>query len=171
MTKDEIAHWVRQTLFAGEAIANGHLDQQSERWFRFVDAAVAALKMAQQELRDPLLANLPPPEDRNAPYVCMGCSLVYPVCPEPNAYDCPACGAKVTPVRLWARAVVRCEGIACSGAELLRRADGDCACPKCGLAYRLHPHCANSRLSDAMAASTRPEFYLHVLCNGDHVKL
>lgn len=111
--------------------------------------------------------------DPQAPYVCLGCSKVFEACPDFDAYDCPDCGEKVCPARLWHRAVLRCQhrdedGCGCEAAE---RTDGRCKCPKCGLEHRLHPYCANSKLGPNQSSSTFPEYFLHVLCDGRHVKL
>lgn len=44
------------------------------------------------------------------------------------------------------------------------RASGDVECEQCSKLYRDHPYCAGSRLPDN-------HYFLHVLCDGTHVKL
>ncbi len=170
MTEHQIAHWLRQVLAAGDAITDAH--DAEAGWVKDIGEAMSLLRRAQDRVRDPLLASLPPVEDRQAPWVCIGCSLVYQVCPDPNAHDCPACGTKVCPARLWARAVVRCQGITehLCGILAAERTGTDMVCT-CGIPYRQHPHCAHSRLPESMSGSLRPEYFLHVLCDGRHVKL
>ena len=46
------------------------------------------------------------------------------------------------------------------------RASGDCICEKCGYEYRLHPLDTDK---DRLSYDGQP--FLHVLCNGDRVKL
>lgn len=52
--------------------------------------------------------------------------------------------------------------------DLMRRADGRCLCPDCGQEYYRHPYCSNSRFEDGAGFVC---YYLHVLCDGSHVKL
>jgi hypothetical protein len=174
MTKAEIRAWVRSTLAVANALLDQWDDEKETDWHGYVGEALGALRAAQEALNCADPSTLPPAEeDRNAPWVCTGCSLVYPVCPDPNAHDCPGCGAKVCPARLWSRAALRCERKnedGC-GSEVAERADGDVLCGKCGIAYRLHPYCANSKLPESMSASQFPQYFLHVACGGRHVKL
>jgi hypothetical protein len=59
----------------------------------------------------------------------------------------------------------------CGGADFFR-ADGRCMCNLCGHVYSSHPYCVNSKLPDSMQSSElHPDYALHVLCNGNHVKL
>lgn len=174
MTKPEIRAWIRQVLAVGVPLLHQWDDEKNEDWHGYVGEAIGALRAAQEALNRAAPSTLPPAEeDQNAPWVCTGCSLVFPVCPDTNAHDCPGCGAKVCPARLWSRAVLRCEDKhddKC-GVVGATRASDDCLCGGCGLAYRLHPHCANSKLGPALSSSVQPEYFLHVLCDGRHVKL
>lgn len=109
--------------------------------------------------------------DPDAPYVCLGCSTPFATCPDADAHNCPKCGDKVCPVRLWKRKL-RCEKEPCDGGTSFIRADGNCLCPTCGIAYADHPFCANSVIPASLQSSIFPEYILHVLCgSGLHVKL
>lgn len=48
---------------------------------------------------------------------------------------------------------------------------GDLDCEKCKEPYRKHPYCRQSQLPESMRAGRWAEFYIHVLCDGRHVKL
>jgi len=48
------------------------------------------------------------------------------------------------------------------------RAGGDCECSVCGKLYYDHPYCAQFKNENGGAYDS---YYMHVLCNGDHVKL
>lgn len=173
MTKPEIRAWVRQTLAVAVPLLKQWDDEKNEDWHGYVGEAVGALRAAQEALNRAEPGLLPPlDEDRNAPWVCTGCSLVYPVCPDTNAHDCPACGAKICPARLWAQAVIRCGEVAehLCGILAAERTGTDMVC-KCGIPYRQHPYCANSKLGPERSSSVRPEYFLHVICGGRHVKL
>ncbi len=173
MTKAEIRRWVREVLAVGGPLLKQWDDERDADWHGYIGEALGALRAAQGALNAADPSTLPPAdEDRNAPWVCTGCSLVFPQCPDTNAHDCPGCGAKICPARLWPRAVVRCEGLAehLCGILTAERTGTDMVC-KCGIPYRLHPHCANSKLPESMASLSRPEYFLHVICNGRHVKL
>lgn len=69
----------------------------------------------------------------------------------------------------FSRRGVSCKDGPCN-AEMVR-ADGNVPCPICLLPYWKHPCCANSKLPESMSSSTIPEYFLHVLCTGLHVKL
>jgi len=56
----------------------------------------------------------------------------------------------------------------CDGNEAFIRAGGECVCKICGKYYWEHPYCSNSRFTDGL---DRDSYYLHVLCDGVHVKL
>lgn len=107
-------------------------------------------------------------DDPNAPWVCPGCCTRFDECPDLNAHNCPKCGGKVCPARLWNRVLSCLPKSPCGAADFLR-ASGDCLCVKCELPYYQHPCCANSE--DAIAATTYPVYTLHVLCDGTHVHL
>ncbi len=47
------------------------------------------------------------------------------------------------------------------------RASGDVICQVCKLEYWKHPYCSNSRTSEDLGGN----YFLHILCNGEHVKL
>ncbi len=67
---------------------------------------------------------------------------------------------------------IECQAGPCEGEEKFFRADGGCLCPSCSRPYRVHPYCANSALPEStQCSSISKEYILHVLCNGDHVKL
>ena len=51
------------------------------------------------------------------------------------------------------------------------RTNGYMICKDCGQEYWKHPYCGNSELPESMRSSTRKEYFLHVLCNGEHIKL
>ncbi len=40
---------------------------------------------------------------KDEPYKCLGCAAEYPTNPDWDADDCPKCGEKVCPVRIWKR--------------------------------------------------------------------
>ncbi len=172
MTKLEIHRWVRQVLAVGGPLLKQWDNEAEHAWHIDLARALAGF----ERVRDGFTPDVPPlppaEEDRNAPWVCIGCSLVYPVCPDTNAHDCPACGEKVCPARLWHRAVVRCVGVAehVCGILAAARVGNGMTC-KCGIAYRLHPYCVNSQFRAELASSTRPEYFLHVVCGGRHMKL
>ena len=48
------------------------------------------------------------------------------------------------------------------------RASGDVECEQCANPYRDHSYCAGSELRDT---GFYPQYFLHVLCDGTHVKL
>lgn len=52
----------------------------------------------------------------------------------------------------------------CDGETSFIRAGGDCRCSKCGLEYRKHRWCSQSKAYSG-------EYVLNVLCDGTHVKL
>lgn len=58
----------------------------------------------------------------------------------------------------------------CDGNLTFVRAFGDAACDSCGKEYWRHPYCGNSRVGYPYEFA-RPEYVLHVLCDGLHVKL
>lgn len=174
MDKNQLRAWLRLTLVAGKTILDGHAAEERADWYGYIDEALGNLRAAQDSLNgdrgNGSVADVPHSHDHNAPYVCTACSLVYPVCPDFNAHDCPACGEKVCPVRLWRRAVIRCVSKlddVCGIAQMVRT-DGACLCPKCRLPHADHPYCANSELK---TGESPPAYYLHVLCDGQHVKL
>ena len=47
------------------------------------------------------------------------------------------------------------------------RRSGNLICSFCNLEYGRHPYCGNSKLPEDMGEG----YFLHVLCNGEHVKL
>jgi hypothetical protein len=51
------------------------------------------------------------------------------------------------------------------------RTEGDMICKDCGKEYWRHPYCGNSEYGESMTASFYKQYYLHVLCNGEHIKL
>lgn len=55
----------------------------------------------------------------------------------------------------------------CDGNDTFLRT-GNLVCPICDKQYSKHPYCSNSKYIDSLG---RDEYYLHVLCNGTHVKL
>jgi hypothetical protein len=55
----------------------------------------------------------------------------------------------------------------CDGNETFIRASGKCVC-ECGKFYWQHPYCSNSKFIDDLG---RDDYYLHILCDGTHVKL
>lgn len=69
--------------------------------------------------------------------------------------------------------LVTCRGVDCSArSRHSRRADGSCVCPTCHEPYWRHPACANSELPESMQSSSLSrDYYLRVICNGDHVHL
>jgi hypothetical protein len=169
LTKHEITFWLRQQLAVGRALLPAFAAERTSVWHTAIADAVDALAAAQAELRRELgHIDVPPAPDHNAPYICMGCRLVYAECPDPNAYDCPGCGAKVCPVRLWRHRALACDGGECDGGITFYRCDGRMVCT-CGLAYYNHPYCKNSA-NPAQLTASFPEYALHVLCNGDHIK-
>lgn len=44
-------------------------------------------------------------------------------------------------------------------------------CYLCDKEYMQHPYCGQSELPESMRSSSYKEYYIHVLCNGKHVKL
>lgn len=66
---------------------------------------------------------------------------------------------------------VRCEGVECGGEISFIRAAGDVLCLVCKKEYWRHPCCANSRMPPQYEFAGRPEYILHVICDGLHVKL
>lgn len=112
--------------------------------------------------------------DPLAPYICGGCGRRYETCPDYNAYDCPACGEKVGPLRFFRRYEARChDGCAKIGPHRLdvdvMRADQDVVCVDCGQLYREHPGCFQTRTFERHIGKS---FYVvRVLCDGRHVKL
>ena len=64
-----------------------------------------------------------------------------------------------------------CVGVLCTGEADFQRANGDCVCPTCKRSYYDHPYCQNSELAEQLRSSSFPEYILHVLCDGRHVKL
>lgn len=58
----------------------------------------------------------------------------------------------------------------CDTANMVR-IDGRYICPVCELPPRKHPYCKGSPLPESMCSSSFPEYFLHVLCDGRHVKL
>jgi hypothetical protein len=171
VTKHEITFWLRQQLAVGRALLPAYATERTSVWHTAIADAVDALACAQAELRRELgHVDVPPEPDHNAPYICMGCRLVYTECPDPNAYDCPACGEKVCPVRLWRRRVLACDKAPCDGGTTFYRCDGGMRCTTCGLRYYDHPFCKNSAHPSTLSDSSFPEYALHVLCNGDHIK-
>lgn len=63
-------------------------------------------------------------------------------------------------------------GVVClDGCDMDFIRTGDLDCEACGKPYRKHPYCKQSELPESMTSSIRPEYYIHVLCDGRHVKL
>ncbi len=60
-------------------------------------------------------------------------------------------------------------GLTCKGGcdELCVRASGDVICEECGKPYRLHPYCRGQ----VTMMTGVPEYFLHVGCDGRHLKL
>lgn len=48
---------------------------------------------------------------------------------------------------------------------------GNLTCEACGKEYSQHPYCGKSQLPTSMSSSTFPQYFIHVLCDGTHVKL
>lgn len=59
----------------------------------------------------------------------------------------------------------------CDGPTSFYRASGNVICDVCNQPYYKHHYCSNSKIPEDMNASSWPMYYLHVLCNGEHVKL
>ena len=49
-----------------------------------------------------------------------------------------------------------------------RRTSGDCICLQCNKRYWEHPYCAQAVNEGCYGFNS---YFLHVLCNGEHVKL
>ena len=108
--------------------------------------------------------------DHDAPYVCLGCSEKFAVCPDFDAHNCPKCGEKVAPKKLLnMRERVAGTYVTCNGdcrAEVFR-ASGDVLCTECGELYREHKYCVASGYEEGV----RVAYAAHVLCDGRHVHL
>jgi hypothetical protein len=61
------------------------------------------------------------------------------------------------------------DNLYCGGDETFVRASGDCICDFCKMEYRDHSFCKNSAIESH--SPLRPDYVLHVLCDGRHVKL
>jgi len=110
-------------------------------------------------------------DDRLAPYICLGCSAVFPVCPDHADHNCPKCGEKIIPKKLLnarERNAGRhtCCTMVCD-AEVFR-ADGDVVCTACGETYYEHPRCLGSAFS---VEGSQTVYAAHVLCDSTHVHL
>lgn len=98
--------------------------------------------------------------------ICLGCGARFTV-----SGPCLHCSGNVIHQRQFGWAL-RCVDSVCAGNLTFIRAEGAALCTMCGLAYREHPHCANSPLPESMQSSAVvTEYSLRVICGGMHVKL